>query len=90
MVERAEGGKIINVGSMYSVFGPPGYVNYAAAKTGIVGLTRALAVELAHHGIQVNAILPGCYETELIRGSPGTEWGERIRAYPKNFDTLHE
>lgn len=79
MVDRGEGGKIINVGSMYSVFGPPGYANYAAAKTGIVGLTRALAVELAEYGIQVNAILPGWYETDLTRGSTGTEWGERIR-----------
>ena len=79
MVDRGGGGKIINLGSMYSIFGPPGYANYAAAKTGILGLTRALTVELAEHGIQVNAILPSWYETDLTRGSPGTEWGERIR-----------
>lgn len=79
MVERGEGGKIINIGSMYSLYGPPSYVNYAAAKTGVLGLTRALAVELAIHGIQVNAILPGWFETDMTRGGPGSEWGERIR-----------
>ncbi len=80
MVHRGEGGKIINVGSMYSLYGPPGSVAYASAKTGVLGLTRALAVELAAHAIQVNAILPGWYETDLTRGGPGSEWGERIRA----------
>lgn len=79
MVERAEGGKIINIGSMYSIFGPPAYANYAAAKAGVLGLTRALAVELAQHDVQVNAILPGWFETALTRGAPTTEWGERIR-----------
>ena len=80
MVQQGEGGKIINLGSMYSLYGPPGSVSYASAKTGILGLTRALAVELAAQGIQVNAILPGWYETDLTRGGPGSEWGERIRA----------
>jgi 2-deoxy-D-gluconate 3-dehydrogenase len=79
MVERGEGGKIINIGSMYSLYGPPSYANYAAAKSGILGLTRALAVELAAHRIQVNAILPGWFETALTSGAPPTEWGERIR-----------
>jgi 2-deoxy-D-gluconate 3-dehydrogenase len=59
------GGKIVNIGSMYSLLGPPAFPAYGAAKTGVVGLTRALAVELAPHGIQVNAILPGFYETDL-------------------------
>ncbi|HZD18392.1 MAG TPA: SDR family oxidoreductase [Actinomycetota bacterium] len=79
MVRRGEGGKIVNVGSMYSLFGPPGFSDYAAAKTGIMGLTRALAVELAPHGIQVNAILPGWFETDLTRGGPRQPWGEAIR-----------
>lgn len=79
MVRRGEGGKIVNVGSMYSLFGPPGFCDYAAAKAGIVGLTRALAVELAPHGIQANAILPGWFETDLTRGGPREPWGELIR-----------
>jgi 2-deoxy-D-gluconate 3-dehydrogenase len=79
MVARGEGGKIVNIGSMYSLFGPPGFSDYAAAKSGIVGLTRALAVELAPHAIQVNAILPGWFETDLTRGGPREPWGESIR-----------
>jgi len=79
MIARGEGGKIINVGSMYSVFGPPGYANDASVKTGILGLTKALAVELGADDIEVNAILPGWHETELTKGSPQSEWGERIR-----------
>ncbi|MDM7916403.1 MAG: SDR family NAD(P)-dependent oxidoreductase [Candidatus Eisenbacteria bacterium] len=79
MAKGGEGGKIVAIGSMYSLFGPPRYANYAAAKSGILGLTRALAVELAMHRIQVNAILPGWFETALTGTSRHTEWGERIR-----------
>lgn len=80
MVDRGQGGKIINIGSMYSIFGPPSYVNYAAAKSGVVGITRALAVELAADDIQVNAILPGWYKTDIVGDATETPWGERIRA----------
>jgi len=79
MIKGQTGGKIINIGSMYSLFGPPDFSDYAAAKTGILGLTRALAVELAVHRIQVNAILPGWFETDLTRGLPATPAGEHIR-----------
>lgn len=79
MVEQGGGGSIINIGSIYSLFGPPAAVNYAAAKSGLLGLTRALAVELGEHGIRANAILPGWIETDLTKGAPPTEWGERIR-----------
>ncbi len=75
LVAGGEGGKIVNVGSMYSLFGPPKYANYAAAKPGIVGLTRALAVELAAHGTQVNAVLPGWFKTDLTQGAWDTPWG---------------
>lgn len=79
MVQRGEGGKIINIGSMYSVYGAADIVGYGTAKTGVLGLTRALAVELAAHGIQVNAILPGWFETDLTRGMPHSDWGQIIR-----------
>ncbi|MDP8928333.1 MAG: SDR family oxidoreductase [Actinomycetota bacterium] len=79
MVERDDGGEIINIGSMYSVYGAAGIASYGTAKTGVLGLTRALAVELAEHGIQVNAILPGWFETDLTRGMPDSEWGRIIR-----------
>ncbi len=67
MKDAGHGGKIINIGSMYSVFGSPNGASYTAAKTGMVGLTRALAVEWAEYNIQVNAILPGWHVTDLNR-----------------------
>jgi 2-deoxy-D-gluconate 3-dehydrogenase len=79
MIDRGQGGKIINIGSMYSVFGAPDFADYGAAKAGVLGLTRSLAVELGRHSIQVNAILPGWYETDLTRGMPSTPLGEEIR-----------
>jgi 2-deoxy-D-gluconate 3-dehydrogenase len=59
------GGKIINIGSMTSIFGGAKYAIYGASKGGIVQLTRALAVAWAPDHIQVNAILPGWIETDL-------------------------
>ena len=79
MIKGGDGGKIVNIGSAYSTFGPPEFSDYAAAKTGILGLTRALAVELAVHNIQVNAILPGWFETDLTSGMPESTAGEEIR-----------
>jgi NAD(P)-dependent dehydrogenase (short-subunit alcohol dehydrogenase family) len=52
-------GKIINVSSIYARFGLPDFADYAGAKAGQLGLTHALAVELAPHRIQVNAVVPG-------------------------------
>ncbi|WP_321877873.1 SDR family NAD(P)-dependent oxidoreductase [Paraburkholderia bannensis] len=62
---RARGGKILNIGSMLSLFGTTYGAAYAASKGGIVQLGRALAVEWAPHNIQVNTLLPGWIETEL-------------------------
>lgn len=79
MITQGRGGKILNSGSMYSLFGAPDVVAYGTAKTAVLGLTRTLAVELAPHHIQVNALLPGWYETEPLRGLPGTPLGDQIR-----------
>jgi len=79
MVRQGQGGKIINIGSMYSLFGPPNVLHYATAKTGMLGLTRGLAVELAVHNIQVNALLPGWIETDLNRGRMRGPLGEHAR-----------
>ena len=67
------GGKIINVGSMTSIFGASFSAPYGAAKGGVVQLTKALASAWARENIQVNAILPGWIETELtLRGRTAT------------------
>lgn len=79
MIARGAGGKIINIGSIYSLFGPPEFSAYATAKTGVLGLTRALAVELAPHNIQVNAILPGWFPTQMTGFGPVTPFHEEMR-----------
>jgi 2-deoxy-D-gluconate 3-dehydrogenase len=79
MVEQGTGGKIITIGSIYSLLGPPEFADYAAAKAGLLGLTRALAAELAPHNIQVNAILPGWFPTALTGFGPVTPVHEEMR-----------
>jgi 2-dehydro-3-deoxy-D-gluconate 5-dehydrogenase len=64
-MQRAGGGKIINIGSMLSLFGAPFAAAYAASKGGIVQLSKSLATAWAKDGIQVNAVLPGWIETAL-------------------------
>jgi 2-deoxy-D-gluconate 3-dehydrogenase len=64
---QAGGGKIINIGSMLSIFGAAFTVPYGASKGGIVQLSKSLACAWAKDNIQVNAVLPGWIETELTR-----------------------
>jgi 2-dehydro-3-deoxy-D-gluconate 5-dehydrogenase len=64
---QAGGGKIINIGSMMSIFGAPFTAPYAASKGGIVQMTKAMATAWARDNIQVNAVLPGWIDTELTR-----------------------
>jgi len=64
-------GRVVNVGSINGQAGQYGQVNYAAAKSGIHGFTKALAQEGARFGITVNAIAPGYVDTEMVRAVPG-------------------
>jgi NAD(P)-dependent dehydrogenase (short-subunit alcohol dehydrogenase family) len=73
MVERAKGGRIINMASESAVIAPVMSHDYAAAKAGIIGFTRAIARELAPHAITVNAILPGPIRTRGLERSAGDE-----------------
>ncbi len=72
---RARFGRIVNVSSVVALAGGAGQANYAAAKAGLVGLTRAVARELAPRAITCNAVSPGLVVTELTR-SLGDEWME--------------
>jgi len=65
IMKKAGGGKIINIGSMMSIFGAAFATPYAASKGGIVQMTKALATAWAVDNIQINAILPGWIDTEL-------------------------
>jgi len=68
-LRRAGGGAIVNIGGMTAHMGASGRAHVVAAKAGLSGLTRALALELAPHGITVNSVVPGTIET--VRGLPG-------------------
>ena len=85
-------GKIINVGSMYSYFGSGLIPSYSAAKGAVIQLTKSMAIELAPHNVQVNAIAPGWIETdmtapvrtpamtamnaEILARTPAGRWGQ--------------
>lgn len=64
----AGGGRIINISSQLGIKGAQGLTHYSAAKAGVIGLTKALALEVAQHGILVNAIAPGPINTPLLAG----------------------
>jgi 2-dehydro-3-deoxy-D-gluconate 5-dehydrogenase len=69
VMKEAGGGKIINIGSMLSIFGAGFAAAYGASKGGVVQLTKALASGWAKDNIQVNAVLPGWIDTDLTRGA---------------------
>jgi acetoacetyl-CoA reductase len=69
-MRAAKFGRIVNVGSINGQAGQYGQVNYAAAKSGIHGFTKALAQEGARFGITVNAIAPGYVDTDMVRAVP--------------------
>jgi 3-oxoacyl-[acyl-carrier protein] reductase len=67
---KARGGRIINITSVVASSGNPGQANYAAAKAGVAGMTRALAREIGSRGITVNCIAPGFIDTDMTRVLP--------------------
>ena len=89
MVARKSGGKIINLASMYSLFGSGLVPSYSASKGAVVQLTKSMAIELAPHNIQVNAIAPGWFATDMtaeimkspmndaiLSRTPANRWGQ--------------
>jgi 3-oxoacyl-[acyl-carrier protein] reductase len=72
---KARSGAIVNIGSVVGETGNPGQANYAAAKAGLIGLSRSVAKEVGSRGIRVNVISPGFIRTEMTKGL-----GEEIRS----------
>lgn len=64
----AKSGRVINIASQLGIKGGRGLTHYSAAKAGVIGLTKALALEVSEHGVLVNAIAPGPIETPLVAG----------------------
>ena len=73
LVRRRKPGRIVTISSVAGVLGNRGQVNYSAAKAGIIGATRALALELASRAITVNCVAPGLIATEMMAGAPTEE-----------------
>lgn len=78
----ARGGRVVHVVSPAAFLGKPGAGNYAAAKAGLVGLTKSLAGEVARYGITANAVCPGWVETELIAGMSEDERAAQLAGIP--------
>ena len=75
MFLRQKHGAIVNVSSVSGMIGNPGQANYSAAKAGLIGLTKAVAKELAPKGITCNAVAPGFIETDMTRDLSGQDNG---------------
>jgi 3-oxoacyl-[acyl-carrier protein] reductase len=67
---KARQGRIVNVSSVVGLVGNPGQANYAASKAGLLGFTRALALELSSRNVTVNAVCPGFIDTEMTAALP--------------------
>jgi 3-oxoacyl-[acyl-carrier protein] reductase len=76
---RGGGGRVINIASQLGIKGGRGLAHYSAAKAGVIGLTKALALEVADRGVLVNAIAPGPIDTPMVAGI-SAEWKTAKRA----------
>src|SRR5271157_5828138 len=79
---RARWGRIINIASVVGQAGAPGQVNYAASKAGLIGLTKALAQEMASRNITVNAVAPGYIATDMTKVLPDEVKQKILAAVP--------
>ena len=75
-------GAIINISSISGKVGMVGQTNYSAAKAGIVGMTKAAAKEIAHHGVRINAIQPGLIRSAMTEAMPQQIWDGKLAEVP--------
>lgn len=79
---RRRSGRIINISSVSGMMGNPGQANYAASKSGMIGLTKTIAREVASRGITVNAVAPGFIETDMTRSMSESALKSGLSAVP--------
>ncbi|MGW4394012.1 3-oxoacyl-ACP reductase FabG [Amycolatopsis nivea] len=82
IMRERKSGAIVNLSSLSGKVGMVGQTNYSAAKAGIVGLTKAAAKEMAHHGVRVNAIQPGLIRTAMTEAMPQKAWDQKMAEIP--------
>lgn len=80
MIRKRQGGRIVVLSSAAGIMGNRGQVNYSAAKAGLIGAVKALALETASRGITVNCVAPGLIETDMIEQAPREELLKMIPA----------
>jgi 3-oxoacyl-[acyl-carrier protein] reductase len=79
---KARFGRVVNIGSVVGSMGNAGQVNYAAAKAGLVGLTKSLAAELGSRNITVNLVAPGFIDTDMTQALPDAQRAKLIDMIP--------
>lgn len=82
MMRKQKSGAIVNVSSLSGKVGMIGQTNYSAAKAGIVGMSKAAAKEMAHHGVRVNVIQPGLIRSAMTEAMPQTAWDQKLAEIP--------
>lgn len=82
VMREQKAGAIVNISSLSGKVGMVGQTNYSAAKAGIVGMAKAAAKEMAHHGVRVNAIQPGLIASAMTKAMPQKAWDEKMAQIP--------